>query len=131
MLKTINNNKNDKDNNSKSWIFCISITLITVTWSFKNKKKIRNLRKMTKKINFVFETSSDCVLIKCERVKLSLFSLNILPNKKKIMHCCPTGKKNDTFKYWLLMSYFVQMVQTAILSHTQQCICKHDKWYLS
>jgi hypothetical protein len=83
----------DKINNSRSWIFCISITLI-----------------------------------KCETVNLFLFSLNTLPNKK--MHCCLTGK-NDTFKYWLIMSYFVQMVQTAILPHTQPCICKHDKWYLS
>ena len=83
----------DKVNNSRSWIFCISITLI-----------------------------------KCETVNLFLFSLNTLPNKK--MHCCLTGK-NDTFKYWLIMSYFVQMVQTAILPHTQPCICKHDKWYLS
>ena len=47
----------DKINNSRSWIVCISITLI-----------------------------------KCETVNLSLFSLNTLPNKKKIMHCCLTGK---------------------------------------
>jgi hypothetical protein len=25
------------------------------------------------------------------------------------------------------MSYFVQIVQTAISPHTQPCICKHDK----
>ena len=70
----------DKINNSRSWIVCISITLI-----------------------------------KCETVNLFLFSLNTLPNKK--MHCCLTGK-NDTFKYWLIMSYFVQMVQTAIQAST-------------
>ena len=83
----------DKINNSRSWIVCISITLI-----------------------------------KCETVNLFLFSLNTLPNKK----CIAVWQvKNDIFKYWLIMSYFVQIVQTAIFPHTQPCICKHDKWYSS
>ena len=83
----------DKINNSRSWIICISITLI-----------------------------------KCETVNLFLFSLNTLPNKK----CIAVWQvKNDIYKDWLIMSYFVQIVQTAIFPHTQPCICKHDKWYLS
>ena len=85
----------DTVNNSRSWIFCTSITLI-----------------------------------KCETVNWSLFSLNTLPNKKDNA-LLSDRQNNNTFKYWLVMSYFVQMVHTVILPHTKQWICKHDKWYLS